>query len=53
MIKFLKSFRDRTPLGWIQLRHDKTRLLVSIGGIAFADLLIFMQLGILNGLYDS
>lgn len=53
MIKFLKQLRDRTPLGWIQLRYDKTRLMVSIGGIAFADLLIFMQLGILNGLYDS
>lgn len=53
MIKFLKQLRDRTPLGWIQLRHDKIRLMVSIGGIAFADLLIFMQLGILNGLYDS
>lgn len=53
MIKLLKRLRDRTPLGWIQLRHDKTRLMVSIGGIAFADLLIFMQLGILNGLYDS
>lgn len=53
MIKFLKQLCDRTPLGWIQLRHDKTRLMVSIGGIAFADLLIFMQLGILNGLYDS
>lgn len=53
MIEFLKRLRDRTPLGWIQLRHDKMRLLVSIGGIAFADLLIFMQLGILNGLYDS
>lgn len=52
-MKFLKRLRNRTPLGWIQLRHDKTRLLVSIGGIAFADILMFMQLGILNGLYDS
>ncbi|MBE9190363.1 FtsX-like permease family protein [Gloeocapsopsis crepidinum LEGE 06123] len=49
----LQQLRRRTPLGWIQLRHNKTRLLVSIGGIAFADILMFMQLGILNGLYDS
>ena len=53
MMKLLKRLRDRTPLGWIQLRYDRTRLLVSIGGIAFADLLMFMQLGILNGLFDS
>jgi putative ABC transport system permease protein len=53
MMKFLKRLRDRTPLGWIQLRYDRTRLLVSIGGIAFADLLMFMQLGILNSLFDS
>ncbi|SRR5579883_1371973 len=53
MNTFLKNLRDRTPLGWIQLRHDRTRFLVSIGGIAFADLIIFMQLGILNGLFDS
>jgi len=49
----LQQLRRRTPLGWIQLCHNKTRLLVSIGGIAFADILMFMQLGILNGLYDS
>jgi putative ABC transport system permease protein len=53
MMKFLKQLKERTPLGWIQLRYDRTRLLVSIGGIAFADLLMFMQLGILNGLFDS
>lgn len=49
----LQQLRRRTPLGWIQLCHNKTRLLVSIGGIAFADILMFMQLGILNALYDS
>lgn len=49
----IRQLRRRTPLGWIQLKHDKTRLLVSIGGIAFADLLMFMQLGILNALFDS
>lgn len=53
MIKLLQQLKRRIPLGWIQLRHDKTRLLVSIGGIAFADILMFMQLGILNALYDS
>jgi putative ABC transport system permease protein len=43
----------RTPLGWLQLKHDKMRLLVAISGITFADILIFMQLGILNALYET
>lgn len=36
--------RDR-PLAWAQLSHQKVRLAVAIGGIAFANVLIFMQLG--------
>jgi putative ABC transport system permease protein len=34
-----------TPLSWSQLSHQKVRLTVAIGGIAFANMLIFMQLG--------
>jgi putative ABC transport system permease protein len=49
----LKSFQRRTPLGWLQLRHDRSRLLVALAGIAFADVLMFMQLGFQNALYDS
>ncbi len=43
----------RTPLGWLQLRHDRGRILVALAGIAFADLLMFMQLGFQAALYDS
>ena len=43
----------RTPLGWLQLRHDRGRFLVALAGIAFADLLMFMQLGFQSALYDS
>ncbi len=35
------------PLAWAQLSHQKIRLLVAMGGIAFANVLIFMQLGFL------
>jgi putative ABC transport system permease protein len=49
----LKSLQRRTPLGWLQLRHDRGRLLVALAGIAFADVLMFMQLGFQNALYDS
>ena len=40
-----KSIRFRSPLAWSQLSYQKTRLLVAMGGIAFANILIFMQLG--------
>ncbi|WP_373481369.1 ABC transporter permease DevC [Geminocystis sp.] len=53
MKKFVKFLKNRTPLGWLQLSHDPARLLTAISGIAFADILIFMQLGFLNSLYDS
>jgi putative ABC transport system permease protein len=44
---------DRTPLGWLQLKKSRSRLIVAIAGIAFADLLMFAQLGIQAALYDS
>lgn len=53
MIGFIQAIRRRTPLGWLQLSHSKSRLLVALSGIAFADVLIFMQLGFQNALYDS
>ncbi|MEA5475563.1 ABC transporter permease DevC [Synechococcus sp. CCY9201] len=43
----------RTPLGWLQLRHERGRFIVALAGIAFADLLMFMQLGFQAALYDS
>lgn len=48
-----KLLRNRTPLGWLQLKHDKFRLLTALSGIAFADILIFMQLGFMNALYSA
>ncbi len=49
----VQELQRRTPLGWLQLSHQKSRLLVALAGIAFADVLIFMQLGFQNALYDS
>ncbi|WP_414566357.1 MULTISPECIES: ABC transporter permease DevC [unclassified Anabaena] len=49
----IKQLRRRTPLGWLQLSHEKSRLLVAISGIAFADVLMFMQIGFQTALYDS
>ncbi|MFN2425289.1 MAG: ABC transporter permease DevC [Candidatus Binatia bacterium] len=43
----------RLPLGWLQLRHNRMRLLVAVAGIGFAVLLIMMQLGFRAALFDS
>ena len=48
-----KALKNRTPLGWLQLKHDKFRLFTALSGIAFADILIFMQLGFMNALYSA
>jgi putative ABC transport system permease protein len=40
----------RTPIAWLNLTHEKTRLLVAIAGVAFAVILVFMNLGFLGSL---
>ncbi len=52
-MNFLKALINRTPLGWLQLKHDKMRLLTALSGIAFADILIFMQLGFKDALFTT
>jgi putative ABC transport system permease protein len=47
------KFFKKTPLAWKQLMKEKTRLLVAIAGIGFADMLIFFQLGLMDALYDG
>lgn len=43
----------KIPLAWLQLSREKMRLLVALAGIGFADLLMFMQLGFRDALFDS
>jgi putative ABC transport system permease protein len=45
--------RGRTPLGWLQLKHNKARLAAALAGVAFADILILMQLGFLGALTET
>ena len=47
-----KLFR-RTPLALRQVMKEKTRLVVAIAGIAFADILMFVQMGFQGALYDA
>jgi len=49
----VRSSRRRTPLAWRNLVHHKPTMLVSSAAVAFAVVIMFMELGFLNGLYDS
>jgi putative ABC transport system permease protein len=40
-------------IAWLQLSREKARMLVAIAGIAFADVLMFLQLGIREALFDG
>ncbi|ABA21868.1 DevC protein [Trichormus variabilis ATCC 29413] len=45
--------KRKIPLAWLQLSREKARMLVAIAGIAFADVLMFLQLGIREALFDG
>ncbi|PSB55384.1 ABC transporter permease DevC [Chamaesiphon polymorphus] len=53
MLKIIQNLTRRTPLGWLQLTQHKSRFAVAISGVAFADLLMLMQLGFQGALFDS
>ena len=46
------SFK-RVPLAWLNLTHDRKKFATSLGGVAFAVLLMFVFTGFMNALYDS
>jgi putative ABC transport system permease protein len=52
-LKLIQNLTRRTPLGWLQLTQHKGRFIVAISGVAFADLLMLMQLGFQGALFDS
>lgn len=53
MSRLLTFLFGRLPIGWLQLSHNRGRLLAAVAGVAFANLLVFMQLGILGALNGS
>ena len=48
----LLKFR-KIPLAWLLLSRQPLRLLVAIAGISFAGILMFMQIGFRDGLFDT
>ena len=43
----------RIPLSWLLLTRQPVRLMVALAGISFAGILMFMQLGFRDGLFDA
>lgn len=53
MTRLLTFWLGRLPIGWLQLVHNRPRLVAAIAGVAFADVLIFMQLGFMGALMET
>lgn len=52
VVSFLSMLLGRIPIGWLQLSHNRGRMLAAIFGVAFANVLVFVQLGII-GAFDT
>ncbi|MEB3176941.1 MAG: ABC transporter permease DevC [Synechococcus sp.] len=50
-LRFWRS--RRVPLAWLLLTRQPVRLLIALAGISFAGILMFMQLGFRDGLFDA
>ncbi|MCF6232642.1 MAG: FtsX-like permease family protein [Rhodobacteraceae bacterium] len=46
MTRLLERLLGRLPIGWLQLTHNRARLYSAIAGVAFANVLVIVQLGI-------
>ncbi len=53
MTKFLQWLLGRLPIGWLQLTHNKSRLAAAVAGVAFANILVLVQLGIMSSFSES
>lgn len=47
------QLRHRIPVAWFMLIHRKGRFLLSMLGIAFSVVIMFMEIGFFNGINDS
>ena len=53
MSRLLSLLFGRLPIGWLQLTHSRGRFFAAVAGVGFANLLVFMQLGIMGALNAS
>jgi putative ABC transport system permease protein len=52
MPNLIQQLQRRMPLGWLQLTQSKVQLVVALSGVAFADVLMLIQLGF-QGVIES
>lgn len=50
MTALLARILGRLPIGWLQLTHSRTRMAAALAGVAFANVLVFVQLGMMGAL---
>lgn len=53
MSRLLQWLFGRLPVGWLQLTHNRTRFFAALAGVAFANVLVFVQLGIMNSMSSA
>lgn len=50
MSRVLQWVFGRLPIGWLQLTQKRGRFMAALSGVAFANVLVFVQLGIMNSM---
>jgi putative ABC transport system permease protein len=50
MSRLIQWVFGRLPIGWLQLTHKRGRFMAALAGVAFANVLVFVQLGIMNSM---
>lgn len=50
MTRLLQRLLGRLPVGWLQLIHSRGRLAAAIAGVAFANVLVLVQIGLAGAL---
>ena len=50
MTRLLRRLLGRLPIGWLQLTHNRGRFAAALSGVAFANVLVFVQLGLMNAM---
>jgi len=50
MSRLLTRLLGRLPIGWLQLVHQRGRFAAALSGVAFANVLVFVQLGLMSSM---
>ena len=53
MRRAFQKLLQRTPIAWLQVSNNPTKMLIGIAGVSFSNLLMFFQLGLIDSLYNS